>query len=156
MNHSKSGPFENQSKIDHSKSGHVRFQIPTVRHNSKKICDSFYLGNTGRVKFRLFNECRCDGFYTSSLRFILNMPVVCRFECVFRSRNCSELRNSSCLSLRLDQIRPPHRFPFFVAQKMHRHVNIVVFGHGDILYGALILEAVKAVQGSAWITHFPS
>ena len=30
MNHSKSGPFENGTKIDHSKSGHVRISDPTV------------------------------------------------------------------------------------------------------------------------------
>ena len=28
MNHSKSGPFENRTKIDHSKSGHVRISDP--------------------------------------------------------------------------------------------------------------------------------
>ena len=39
---------------------------------------------------------------------------------------------------------------------MHSHENIVVFGLGDVLDGALVLEAVKAAQGSAGITDLPS
>ena len=32
MNHSKSGPFKNRTKIDHLKSGHVQISDPTVLH----------------------------------------------------------------------------------------------------------------------------